>query len=96
VTRRDWPAAYARVSPEARKAWPLAEFARRGDAHRLKFGFEPAGVHVRTCEERGDEATARIDDSGSAAGRHHFKDAVVLRRLDGGWRVALPVRFGQR
>ena len=96
VVRRDWPAAHARLAPEARTAWPPAEFARRGDAYRQKFGFDPTAVHVRTCEERGDDATARIDFAGTAAGRHHFKETLTLRRTGGTWGVVLPARFGQR
>ena len=96
VVRRDWPSAYALLAPESRKAWPAAEFARRGEAHRQKFGFEPTAAHVRTIEERGGEATARLDYSGSAAGRHHFKDTLTLRRRDGVWGVVPPSRFGQR
>ena len=96
VVRRDWPAAYALLAPEARTAWPPAEFARRGDAYRQKFGFDPTAAHVRTCEERGDDATARLDFSGPAAGRHHFKETLTLRRRDGVWGVALPAHFGQR
>jgi len=96
VVRHDWPAAYAVLTPEARKAWTPAEFARRADAYRQKFGFEPTAAHLRTAEERGDEATARLDFSGSAPGRHHFKETLTLRCRDGVWGVALPARFGQR
>ena len=96
VVRHDWPAGYALLAPEARKAWPPAEFARRGDAYRQKFGFDPTAAHVRTCEERGDDATARLDFSGTAADRHHFKETLTLRRRDGAWGVVLPARFGQR
>ena len=94
VVRRDWPAAYAALTPEARSAWTPAEFARRADAYRQKLGFEPTVAHLRTAEERGDEATARLDFSGSAAGRHHFKETLTLRRRDGKWGVVLPARFG--
>ena len=96
VVRPDWPAAYALLAPTAHKVWPPAEFARRGDAYRHKFGFDPTAAHVRTCEERGDDATARIDFAGTAAGRHHFKETLTLRRRDGTWGVVPPTRFGQR
>ncbi len=97
VVRRDWPAAQALLAPDAaRPAWSPTEFARRGEAYRQKFGFEPTAAHVRTLEERGDEATARLDYSGNATGRHHFKETLTLRRRDGVWGVVVPARFGQR
>ena len=96
VVRRDWPAAQALLAPDGRPAWSPAEFARRGEGYRQKFGFEPTAAHLRTLEERGGEATARLDYSGNAAGRHHYKETLTLRRRDSVWGVVLPARFGQR
>ena len=96
VVRRDWPAAQASAAPDARQAWPPAEFARRGEAYRQRFGFEPTAAHVRTLEERGDDATAHFEYSGNAAGRHHVKETLTLCRRDGKWGVVVPARFGLR
>ncbi len=94
VVRRDWPAAQALLAPDSRPAWSPAEFARRGEAYRQRFGFEPTATHLRTVEERGDDATAHLDYSGSGTGRHHFKETLTLRRRDGAWGVVVPARFG--
>ena len=94
VVRRDWPGAYSWLDSESVRGVSAADFARRGEAYRKHLGFDPAGVHVRTCEEHGDGATARVELTGPGTGRHHYKDAVVLRRQGGRWRVVLSQRFG--
>ena len=97
LIQKDWPGAYARLHPDSTKALAATEFHRRAEAYRAKLGFEPARVAVRTCEEHGDEATARVDLSGPGGGsRHHYEDNLFLRRHDGQWRVLLPARFGQK
>lgn len=95
VVQRDWARAYAALDPGSRKGCSEGEFVRRGEAYRRHLGFDPTEVRVPTCAERGDEATARVELTGPGAGRHHFKDAVTLRRHDGRWRVVLPPRFGK-
>jgi hypothetical protein len=96
VIRRDWPAAYAGLHPDTTKSLPAADFARRAEAYRRQLGFEPTAVHLRTCEENGDRATARVELTGSGSGRHRYKDAVTLRNEGGKWLLVLPPRFGLR
>jgi hypothetical protein len=96
LIRRDWPGAYALLHPDAAKGLSAQEFSRRAEAYRGKLGFDPTRVAVRTCEEHGDEATARISLSGPGGSRHAYGDNLFLRRHDGQWRVILPARFGQR
>jgi hypothetical protein len=96
IILRDWPGAFTLVHPEESKRMSAAEFGRRAESYRDKLGFDPARVAVRTCEEHGDEATARIVLSGPGKTRHQYEDNLFLRRHDGQWRVMLPVRFGQK
>jgi hypothetical protein len=94
VIRRDWTGAYSLLHPDTTKAWSPSEFSRRADAYRGKLGFDPARVAVRTCDEHGEEATARVSLSGPGGGRHTYEDTLFLRRHAGEWRVVLPPRFG--
>ncbi len=93
---RDWPAAYAALSADGRKRLSVAEFTQRAQRYRQGLGFEPTAAHVRSCDERGDEAVAHVSLTGQSGGRQRFhKDAVTLRRGAEGWGVVLPPRFGQ-
>jgi hypothetical protein len=93
---QDWPAAYAALHADGRKRLSAEQFAGLARQYRRGVGFEPTAAHVRSCEERGDEAVAHVTLTGQAAGHRRFhKDAVTLRRGAGGWGVVLPPRFGQ-
>jgi hypothetical protein len=93
---QDWPGAYAALHADGRKRLALEEFTRRAQRYRNAIGFEPTAAHVRSCEERGDEAVAHVSLTGQAGGRQRFhKEAVTLRRGPEGWGVVLPPRFGQ-
>jgi hypothetical protein len=93
---QDWPAAYAALSADGRKQVTPEEFTRRARRYREGLGFEPTAAHVRSCEERGDEALAHVSLTGQSGGHQRFhKDAVTLRRGPDGWGVVLPPRFGQ-
>lgn len=96
IIRRDWQGAYTLLHPDAAKGVSAQEFSRRAEAYRGKLGFDPTRVAVRTCEEHGDDATARVALSGPGGSRHTYEDNLFLRRQDGQWRVVLPSRFGQR
>jgi hypothetical protein len=97
LVRQDWGAAYETLDPAVRARWRAEEFTRRVTQYRRGLGFEPEKVAVRSCEERGDEATAHVVISGQAAGKaRRFSDAVTLRRTGTGWTVVPPERFGQR
>lgn len=93
---QEWPAAYAALSAGGREQVTLAELTERARRYRNAIGFEPAAAHVRSCDERGDEAVAHVSLTGQAGGRQRFhKDAVTLRRGPDGWGVVLPPRFGR-
>ena len=96
VGRGDRAAGYDLLHPESKAACAADEFGRRAEAYRGRLGFEPTGVRVPACEERGDEATAHVVLTGRGQGRHEYKDAAVLRRRDGRWLVVLPAEFGRR
>lgn len=97
IIGKDWATAYARVHPDSRRSWPHDQFTRRAEAYRRHLGFEPKSVRVPILEERGTEATAHLELSGTGAanGRHDFKDAMTLRSADGRWFLVLPANFGQ-
>ena len=93
---QDWPAAYAALHSEGRKRLSVEEFTKQARRYRKGLGFEPTAAHVRSCEERGDEAVAHVSLRGQSGGHQRFhKDAVTLRRGAEGWGVVLPPRFGQ-
>ena len=95
LLQQDWARAYDQLHADCRGRWSRDQFTRRARTYRQALGFEPAAVHLRTCEEQGETATVRVSWSGSAAGRPRvFKDAVVLRRDATGWGVMLPKQFG--
>ncbi|HZY84976.1 MAG TPA: hypothetical protein VFE78_09105 [Gemmataceae bacterium] len=96
VVDQDWPAAYGALHADGRKRVTVEQFTRLARQYRRGLGFEPTAAHVRSCEERGDEAVAHVTLTGQAAGHQRFhKDAVTLRRGADGWGVVLPARFGQ-
>jgi hypothetical protein len=93
---QDWPTAYGALHPDGRKRLSVEQFTQLARQYRRGLGFEPTAAHVRSCEERGDEAVAHVSLTGQAAGRPRVhKDAVTLRRGPEGWGVVLPPRFGQ-
>lgn len=96
LIRQDWPKAYAALDPPSRGWCSPDQFARLARTYRSNLGFEPGAVQVRACEERGAEATAHVVLTGRAATKdRRYKDAITLRRQDGGWYVILPPNFGQ-
>jgi hypothetical protein len=93
IRRGDWTSAYAKLDPESRVQLSLAAFARARADYQQRLGFEPETLHIRSCQEQDDEATAHIVFAGHADGRfRQFKDAAVLRRSASGWGVVLPQR----
>jgi hypothetical protein len=93
LRQADWTGAYGKLDPESRAHLNGEVFARTGADYRQRLGFEPETLHIRSCQERGDEATAHIVFAGHADGQYRqFKDAAVLRRSASGWGVVLPQR----
>lgn len=70
-------------------------FAALARAYRLGLGFDPAAVHISSCDEHGDIAIAHVTLTGAGSHRHRYKDAVTLRREPEGWRVELATTFGR-
>jgi hypothetical protein len=96
VRRCDWPHAFELLDPESQARYPASQFAKLAMAQHSELGFEPNHVHVRACEEHGDEAVAHVVLSGPGpAGRRFYKEAISLRQTPAGWRVLLPPNFGQ-
>src|SRR5262249_6417336 len=60
LVRQDWPGAYALLHPNSRHHHSPEQFARLAQQYRRGLGFEPDGVQVRTCDERGEEAIAHV------------------------------------
>jgi hypothetical protein len=96
LLQQDWPRAYGALHPESKAKVRPEEFARGMKQQRQRFGFEPEGVAVRSCEERGNEAIAHVIFRGRVGGKQRFyKDAFTLRRAGEAWTVVLSARFGQ-
>lgn len=96
IIQRDWANAYDTSHADSRKACAIEAFTKSAQTYRQKLGFEPNAVHVRSCDEHGDEATAHVVLTGPGNKRHQYKDAIVLRRLDGKWWIVLPAAFKGR
>jgi hypothetical protein len=96
LVRQDWPAAYAKLHPDAKSHWRAEAFAKAAEQFRRGLGIEPETATVGACEERGDEAIAHVQLTGHAADKRKLlKEAVALRRSDAGWGVVPPPQFGQ-
>ena len=96
IIERDWANAHGALHVDSRKVFPIETFAKNAERYRQKLGFEPNAVHVRSCDEHGEEATAHIVLTGSGNKLHQYKDAILLRRLDGKWWIVLPAAFKGR
>ena len=95
LVRRDWAAAHAALHPDTRARCGREEFTRLARGYRRGLGFEPQGVRLRSCEERGGQAVAHVVLAGQAGGKQRsFRDALLLRKAGAGWGVILPPRFG--
>jgi hypothetical protein len=95
LVRKDWQSAYAALHAESRAKVSAAQFAQQADRYRRHLGFEPKEIAVRSCEEHGTEALARIVIKGQNSGKpRSYKDAVLLRQAASGWGVVLapPLR----
>src|SRR5207249_1907095 len=95
VIQQDWPAAHAGLDSESQQACSRPNFSQLGRAYLRGLGFEPTAVHVRFCEERGEEATGHIVLTGLANTQNRrYKDSVFMRRGENGWGVVLPSSWG--
>ena len=95
LLRRDWRGAYATLLPASRRKCRIEEFTRRGELYLRRLGFDPKEVRLRSCEEHGDEAIARVVLLGQAgAGQRLLQGRCHARRGEAGWGIVLPQRFG--
>src|SRR5690349_4145543 len=56
VRVRDWRRARELLHPDSRGRFSADAFARAAEQYRRRIGFDPEAVHVRSCEEQGEEA----------------------------------------
>jgi hypothetical protein len=94
LTRNDWSGAYELLHSDSTKEVNAARFTQSAQQYVRDLGFTPETVYVRSCDEHNAEAVAHVVLMGSGEAKSSFKDAVVLRRTDSGWRVVLSPRFG--
>ena len=96
ILRQQWQPAYAVLHPDTQKRFTQEQFILQARAYRKKIGFEPDGLHIRSCEEQGTDAIAHIVLTGRSPGhKRRYSDGVVLRHHAGGWRIVLPPTFGR-
>lgn len=97
LVQQDWGRAYAAVHPDQRIRLTEEQFTRLAQKYRIGLAFEPATVHVRSCEEHGQEALAHVILTGRQGTRQRlFKEGAILHTGPSGWGVVLPASFGQR
>jgi hypothetical protein len=96
LARHDTKAAHDVLDDDSRARVSLDRFKPLADGWARQVGFPVERVTVTRCEEQGDDATARVELAGKAAGHgRRFKDAVTLKRRDGRWGVVLADTFGK-
>lgn len=94
IIKKDWKTAHDELLQGRQVS--LEEFTSLAKAYRGQLGFQPAEVHVRACEERGDEAIAHVNLTGrNEKQTQRYRDGITLRREGGRWRVILPATFGK-
>lgn len=96
LIHENWQQAYAALHPDCQKRCSPRHFAHLGVAYRKNLGFEPEKLHIRSCQEHAAEAIAHVVLLGRKSSRTtRYSEGIVLRQLDGAWKVMLPERFGQ-
>jgi hypothetical protein len=96
LVRQEWQQAYATLHPESQSHLSVEEFTLLAQTYRSSLGFEPEELHVQSCAEKEAEAIAHVVLTGHIESRQRrYKDAVVLRRSDDGWRITLQDHFGR-
>jgi hypothetical protein len=95
LLRQDWSRAYAAVDAQQRSQCSADRFASLAQHYYRGIGFAARELHVRSCEEHGDDAIAHIVLTGEDGSRRRFhRDAITLRWDGAVWRVVLSSRFG--
>ncbi len=94
IIKKDWKTAHGELHQSQQLS--LEEFTSLAEAYCARLGFQPAEVHVRACEEHGDEAIAHVNLSGrNEKQTQRYRDGIALRREAGRWRVIPPATFGK-
>jgi hypothetical protein len=96
LAQHDWVAAYDALDSSSQSARSQDQFIHFVEGYFRQMGFEPQAVHLRACQERGEEAIAHIQFRGAVdSSPRFFKDALELRRGPTGWAVVLRSDFGK-
>ena len=96
LTTSDAQRAYGVLDGESKQRVSATQFSPLVQAYSRKLGYRVERVHISSCEEREESATAHVVLIGHSAGHsRRFEDAVTLRRRDGHWGIVLPVNFGR-
>ena len=96
MTSGDPQRAYSVLDDDSRRRISVEQFEALAQANSRKVGYAVERVHIQSCEERGDEATAHIVLIGRAASHsRRYQDAITLRRREGRWGIVLPANFGR-
>src|SRR5262249_10985172 len=94
LAQQDWDTAYAQLHGDTQKLMDRPAFERQGHAYFKRFGFQPAHVFIRSCDEQDDKATAHINLSETKGStQNRYREAVVLKRAATGWGIVLPANF---
>ena len=96
LTNSDAQRAYGVLDGDSKQRISAAQFSPLAQAYFRKLGYRVKRIHISSCEEREESATAHVVLIGHAAGHlRRFEDAVTLRRRDGRWGIVLPANFGR-
>jgi hypothetical protein len=92
---KDWARAYAALHPDSRARYSASRFVHLAERYRRDLGFEPEPARIRFCQEQGTRAVAHIVwKSQKSAHEHFYKDVMILRSSQAGWKMVLPQNFG--
>jgi len=96
ILRKDWQSVYAMLTPETQKKFSPQRFESQAKVTRLRIGFEPEDVHIRSCEENGNDATAHVILlTKNPTHKRRFVDGITAKRIEGQWRIVLPDNYGR-
>jgi hypothetical protein len=96
LLRRDWPTAYAALDADSQAWCNLALFSQLAEQYVRNLGMESPEVHLRSCEEHGDQGVAHVTIMGQGHNKQGlYKDGLTLRRGTQGWRIVLSPKFGR-
>ncbi len=96
LTKGDAQKAYDTLDAESKQRVSTTQFNTLVQGYSRKVGYKVARVHISSCEQGEETATAHVVLIGHSAGHsRRFEDAITLRRREGRWGVVLPANFGR-